>query len=155
MSESQTTTIDWSTSLIELLQQQYSLVGELTHLAEMQGRFIEESNTDGLLGLLTQRQQIIDRFSGIQTDLSGRTENLESRLKTVDEPTRMRIQTLIGDIGDRLTQVMHRDEKDQNALEDARKKTGNELNSLGAARQARNAYLAGKTVNNRFADHRG
>jgi hypothetical protein len=150
-----TATMQWPDELMDVLNQQHALVDELSDLADRQAELIRDGQTDALLSLLTQRQGIIDRFAGTQADLGRLTENIEARLQTVDETTRRTVQRLLADIGERLAEVMQRDEQDQQALEAARSATSHEIGSLGAARQARRAYLGGRAVNNRFADQRG
>jgi len=155
MSETQTMTLDWAGSLLRLLEEQEALVNELACLADRQAELIRRAQTDALLSLLTRRQQIIERFAGTQNDLSKLTDDLEARLETVSSAQRQRIQSLIGDIGDRLAQVMQCDEKDQRVLEAARNRTKDELATVDTARQARRAYRSGGAVDNRFADQRG
>ena len=155
MPDTQVTTADWSTSLIELLQEQHSLVDELASLAQQQSQLIEGARTDELLALLTRRQRIVDRFASTQDELGQLTENLEARIQTLSEGQRTNIQSLLGSIGERLSEVMQRDEEDQQALQAASGQARENLASFDASRQARQAYLSGKAVNNRFADQRG
>jgi excinuclease UvrABC nuclease subunit len=155
MPETQTTTRDWAGALIELLQRQEAVVEELAALARQQAELIRQSRTDALLGLLTRRQELIERFAGAQDELARLTADLERRLETVTGAQRDRIQTLLSDISGRLAQVMERDEEDQQVLEAARTRTRDELAAVGTTRQARRAYLGGRGVDNRFADRRG
>jgi hypothetical protein len=155
MSETQTATLDWAESLIELLQRQETVVNELAALARQQAELIRESRTDALLGLLTRRQQLIERFAGAQDELGRLTADLDRRLEAVSHDQRERIQRLLSDISGRLAQVMERDEEDQQVLEAARNRTRDELAAVGATRQARRAYLGRRGPENRFADRRG
>jgi len=155
MSDTQARTLDWADTLIQLLEAQEALVGDLAALAHQQAELIRGSRTDALLSLLTRRQQLIERFAGAQEELGELTADLDDRLQTVGEGQRRRIQSLIGTIGERLAQVMERDAQDQEVLEAARSRTKEELASVGATRQARRAYLGGRAVDNRFADQRG
>jgi ElaB/YqjD/DUF883 family membrane-anchored ribosome-binding protein len=155
MSETQASTVDWAGSLIQLLEAQEALVSDLAALARQQAELIRGSRTDALLSLLTRRQQLIERFADAQEELGKLTADLDARLRTVGQAERDRIQSLISGIGDRLAQVMQRDEQDQQVLEAARNRTKDELAAVGATRQARRAYLSGRSVDNRFADQRG
>ena len=155
MSETQASTVDWAGSLIQLLEAQEALVSDLAALARQQAELIRGSRTDALLSLLTRRQHLIERFADAQEELGKLTADLDARLQTVSEAQRRRIQSLISGIGDRLAQVMQRDEQDQQVLEAARNRTKDELAAVGATRQARRAYLSGRAVDNRFADQRG
>jgi hypothetical protein len=145
----------WAATLLDLLERQHAMVDDLAGLAARQSALVREGNTEALLGLLSARQRIIERFAAAQDRLNGLTSDIETRLDGVEEPLRTRIRTLIADIGDRLAQVMARDEADQDALGAAREAVRSELATLDASRQARAAYQPAATDTNRFADQRG
>lgn len=145
----------WADALVELLESQHALVGELSTLADRQQTLVRDRQTEALLGLLTERQQILDRFAGMQEQLGTLTANLDQRIAEVKEPVRSRIQTLIAEIGDRLTVVMAGDERDQQALEAARTDTASDLRDIDAARIARAAYQGPNVAVSRYADRQG
>jgi hypothetical protein len=144
----------WPQTLIDLLERQYALVDQLDVLARQQADFIEQSATDQLMNLLSQRQGIIDQFTSSQSELSHLTQGMDDRLQQASADQRDRIKSLISEIGDRLAGVMHRDEKDQASLRSNRDSIKQEMSALGAAKQARGAY-ASKSNPARFADRRG
>ena len=146
---------EWAESLIELLESQYTLVSDLATLADRQQTLVRERRTEALLGLLTERQQILDRFAGMQERLGSLTADIDQRITEVQEPDRTRIQSLIAEIGDQLTVVMAGDERDQQALEAARGDTARDLRELDTARVARDAYRGAGTVESRYADREG
>lgn len=145
----------WPQPLIDLLERQQGLVDKLVRLAESQSSLIAASSTDQLLSLLAERQAVIDEFTASQGELAELTHGLDERLEDVDPGQRDAIKSLIGVIGERLGQVMRRDEADQASLRSNRNQVKQEIASMGAARTARNAYSAGGGVSNRFADRRG
>jgi hypothetical protein len=145
----------WPQSLIELLERQHTMVDRLVELAQAQSALIAESSTDRLLELLAKRQAVIDEFTQSQGDLSELTHGLDERLERVSADQRDHIKSVINLIGERLAQVMRRDEEDQAALRSNRQQVRNELTSMGAARQARSAYLGGPSESTRFSDRRG
>jgi hypothetical protein len=145
----------WADSLIELLESQHALVGELSTLADRQKTLVRDRRTEALLGLLTERQQILDRFAGMQERLGSLTADLDRRITEVEDPARTRIQALIGEIGDRLTVVMAGDERDQQSLEAARGDTARELREIDTARVARAAYQGSGPAGSRYADRQG
>jgi len=155
MTHERSISVDWPENLIALLERQQTLVDQLAGLADRQAALVEQGHTDALLGLLTQRQGVIDEFTGVQADLGRFSENLERRLQSIDERRRVRIQDLLKTIGAGLAEVMERDEKDQKTLEAARHQSKRELASLDSGRQARHAYVGSRKVTNRFADEIG
>ena len=150
-----TTTGEWSTALIELLERQDELVTRLGALADQQAELVQSRRTDALLALLAERQRIIEAFTRAQDELGAMSEDIETRLESVDDERRTRVQTLIADIGDRLAQVMQRDERDQAVLATVRGDIRSELSAIDATRQARAAYRSTGAPTNRFADQRG
>jgi len=145
----------WADALIELLEAQHALVGELSTLAGRQQALVRDRRTEALLGLLRERQEILDRFAGMQERLGSLTTDIEHRIAEVGEPARTRIQSLIAEIGDRLGVVMEGDERDQQSLEAARGDTARDLRDIDAARVARAAYRRPGAVESRYADRQG
>ena len=153
--EEPTIATDWPDELITLLQTQDRVVGKLHELARYQGSLIEKGRTEPLLGLLAQRQTLIDEFTAQQADLTLKTQDLERRLQTVQADKKDRIQELIDSIGRHLHEVMNHDQEDQQSLAQARDRIREELASQGAATQARNAYTNTGSPASRYADRQG
>lgn len=145
----------WPQSLIDLLEQQQTLVDQLVPLAVQQADLIASGETDALLGLLGRRQQLIDELTGSQQHLGEFTGDLDQRLTILPHEQAERIRGLIDHIGECLSDVMDHDEEDQKALESGRRTLKKEMSDISAAKKARDAYLRAKTVNNRFADRQG
>lgn len=145
----------WPESLIDLLMRQEQIVNKLLDLAKYQGKLIESKSTDPLLGLLSQRQKLIDEFTRMQGELNRLTEGREDQLRGLDTQTRKRIQSLIDDIGNSLNRVMVNDDEDRKALEDAKGQVKADLASTGAAQKARSAYRGAGFVGSQFADQQG
>ena len=145
----------WPDSLIDLLLRQEKIVSKLLDLAKYQGQLIESKSTDPLLGLLSQRQKLIDEFTHMQGELNSLTAGHEERLRAIDSQTRKRIQSLIDDIGDSLNRVMAKDDEDRKALEQAKGQVQEELAATGAAQKARSAYRGAGFVGSQFADQQG
>lgn len=146
----------WPAPLIRLLEQQHALVERLVSLARSQGGLIAHRNTDRLMELLAQRQAIIDQFTRSQQELTEMTGRLDQRLAGVGPAQRERIRSLITEIGERLGEIMQRDQEDQASLRGHRDQTRDELHGVGAVRAARSAYHPSPSAPaNRFADQKG
>ncbi len=156
MSDSQhEQTQTWPDSLIDLLLCQEKVVGKLHDLAKYQGQLIESKSTDPLLGLLSQRQKLIDEFTLMQGELTRLTEGREEQLRDLDSQTRERIQSLIDEIGDTLNRVMAKDDEDRRTLEGVKGQVQEELASTGAVQKARSAYRGSSVAESQFADQQG
>ena len=140
--------------LIKLLERQQALAEQLAGLADRQATMIDTRDTDGLLMLLTHRQRIMDQFTAGQDSLA-RLSEAARQVEPSSPEMHQRIGTLIEDISDRLTTIMRLDERDRDLLETNRDSIGEALNGLAVAREARQAYLGGRAITNRFADRRG
>jgi len=145
----------WTDDLVALLERQQAAVDRLLGLARSQGGLIEKGRSEPLLGLLAQRQRLIDEFTDLQGELSARTGDLNRRLLAVAEADRGRIRGLIDDISAGLGEIMRLDDRDQAALAEARERARTELAAHGAARQARSAYTGLSYTPSRFADRQG
>ena len=141
-------------TLIKLLERQHALVVELARMAERQGALIASGDSDALMALLAQRQQIMDQFQASQDSLTQLSEN-HSGWNSVDDEPRRRIGGLVDDITRRLAVVMERDEQAREELTANRDRLGAELSGLSTARQAQQAYVKSRALNNRFADRQG
>ncbi len=146
---------DWSGSLIELLERQRTLVGELSELARQQAGLTESGQTEALLQLLGRRQEIIDRFAVAQEDLGRLTGGLSERVRDLAEPQRRQIRSLIDEIGEAMADVLQRDEQDQEALRASRDRVRRDIATVDTSKQAHRAYVGRKLVDNRFADSKG
>jgi hypothetical protein len=142
-------------SLLALLQQQRAMVDELVRLSQSQAALIAEGRTDRLLDLLAKRQAIIDGFTASQSRLAELTGGLDDRMGGAPAQERDRIKSLINEIGERLAQVMKRDEADQKQLRTSRDHVVQEMAKLGTARQAQGAYRTNVPSTTRFADQHG
>ena len=146
---------EWSANLIELLERQRALVGELAELARQQSGLTETGQTEALLQLLGRRQEIIDRFGVAQEDLARITGGLSERLHDLAEPQRRQIRSLIDEIGESLADVLQRDEQDQETLRASRDHVRREIATVDTSKQAHRAYVQRTIVDNRFADSKG
>ncbi|MCZ6835893.1 MAG: flagellar export chaperone FlgN [Planctomycetota bacterium] len=153
--EETTQSANWPDELIDLLERQESVLSKLHELAKYQGSLIEKGRTEPLLGLLTQRQTLIDEYTAMHGETTSKTEDLERRLQGIESSKKERIQTLIDEIRHCLSEIMKHDQEDQESLGKARDKIRDELALQGAATQARNAYTKGGAPASRFADRQG
>ncbi|MHC4128419.1 MAG: hypothetical protein ACYTE6_08340 [Planctomycetota bacterium] len=140
--------------LIRMLERQRELVVQLDRIAEGQMALIDSGESDALLGLLGDRQEIMDELAAGQDGLTGLSEDLRAR-DDVGEGQRTRITRLVDEIGDRLSQLVNRDEQDRARLRTNRDRAAEELSGLRTAKQAQRAYVKSRASNNRFADRRG
>ena len=140
--------------LISMLEQHRDLVLQLDRMAEGQMALIDAGEADALLGLLGDRQAIMDELAAGQDGMAGLSEDLRGR-DDLGDGHRARITRLVDEIGDRLSRIVTRDEQDRARLRTNRDRAAAELSGLHTARQAHSAYAKPRGNSNRFADRRG
>jgi hypothetical protein len=150
----------WPTPLIEALERQRVLVMQLAQMARTQPELIAERHTDRLLELLSRRQSIIDEFTVCQSQVNALTRDLDRRLQDIAPLQRDRIRVLIDAIGAGLSDIMQRDQADQDSLQTGRSAVLAEMADINAGRTARAAYIAPARSpvhleQPRFADQKG
>lgn len=142
-----------ATELIALLEHQHGLAERIDELAARQAALIESGKSEALLEVLAARQAIIDELLSGQDAYGLITEAL--RGTEVPQAQRDRIGALVDSIGGVLGRIVRRDEQDRAGLEAGRELLGRDMENLRAGRRARQAYLQGRAVTNRFANRQG
>lgn len=147
----------WPAELIELLRQQRALVNELVARATQQESMIKEGRTEALIGLLSQRQELIDSFTSTQEDFTALLTNLDEKLDGATSDEKSQIKSLVDEIGDSLGIVMRRDEEDRDRLQVSCQKVKQEMKDLTGSREAHDAYrnTGQEDDGQRFADQCG
>lgn len=144
-----------SEKLLPMLHRLKRDVERLGELADAQRELIETGRTEELLALLGERQRLVDGFFAVQSTLE-KAAGGEGEGVTGND-ARREAQEMLGHIAAGLARIEALDAGAQAALEAARNAAHQELTGLGAARQARTAYLTPPTErdDNRFADQTG
>jgi hypothetical protein len=140
--------------LVQMLERQHQLVAQLDDIAEGQMALIDAGDSDALLGLLGDRQKVMDELAAGQERLTALARTLRARAD-VGAEERQRVNRLLDDIGDRLSRIVTRDEQDRQRLRTNRDRTTEAVSGLSTARQAQHAYVRAGINRNRFADRRG
>lgn len=100
--------------VIELLCHQESIVDRLSALAGRQRPLIDGGRTDDLLGLLAERQVLIDEFVATSDDLGSLTQNLQTQRHAL---ARSAVAGRIQRLARRLDEVVATDEHDCKLIE--------------------------------------
>lgn len=124
-------------------------------LIDTQRRLVESGNAEGLLTLLGERQQLVDRLIASQESLGQSLAAAERNLPGADKERKSRIESALGEIQSRLADVMERDRQDQAWLERSRRETRDEMGRVDVIHKAHAAYGKGRNSASRFADHKG
>jgi len=106
----------WADGLIELLDHQRHVYYELRELSEQQAELVAAGEASSLLGILSQRQQLIDQLA----QLNGRIDPYRRDWPTVwsrlDGETQEQIQSLLSHVQQLLDAVVSQDGRDRKVL---------------------------------------
>lgn len=151
------TPLNLVSSLIDLLEQQLAILRQLSDQVEIQTAAVADGETESLLGVLAQRQQVIDRLEKINGDLSPFRNNWDQIWAGLDEAEQTQVSPLVQEVHQLLDQVLAADEKDRKKLEAAKNQVAADLVRLAQSGEATAAYKgAGATDHqNRFTNKQG
>ncbi len=148
-------TTNWTEELLAVLDRQQTLADQLAALAGQQQQLIDGQETDALLNLLAQRQQLVNDFLTTQNRFAELTADLDQRLDTLAGEKRDNVRSRIDRISALLADVMQTDAQDQKRLESARSDVVDDLEKVGANRQANTAYRVQAGSAPRYTDRKG
>ncbi len=142
-------------ALIALLTRQHDLYLQLKRLSDDQMGHIAEGRTDALLGVLSQRQAVIESLGRVSADLTPFRQDWEQHTGRLPDGDRRRARELIAEVDAMLADILRQDEKARASLQEAQRKVGEELQQTAHAGGALNAYKVAARPAPRFADQQG
>ena len=129
--------------MARLVDDQHALCTELDGLSRSQSTLVESGDTDGVLEVLGQRQQLIDRISHLNEELAPLREQRDTLMAFLGEPDRERVRRRVEEIALTVERIRARDDHDREEMERRRTVIAGELSGLARARGAVAAYSTG------------
>lgn len=143
----------WAPRLGRILERQRELYERLDSLSREQSGHIERGDTDGLLGLLGQRQTVIDEISRLNDEVAPFAKDWEALSAGLSEGQRADLRRKFDVVAGLVQAITSRDDADRRLLEERRGRMGDELSAMSKARSAMNAYTrGGGRVSPRYED---
>lgn len=133
---------DWLPGVIELLDRQRGFFRELDALSRQQTKFVGEGQTDRLLGVLAEKQRVVDRVQGVSALLQVFMGDWSERVAALPERSRVLLRTRTDELEQLAAQVQARDDSDRAALEAQSRVIADELAATARAKGAARAYGA-------------
>ncbi len=133
---------DEGAHLATLLTKQRDLYQELAGLSARQQVLIDESRTEELLTVLSQRQALIDQLTACNKEVAPLRSRLGDIAAAAPEDTRQTIRARVDEVQALLEEIIGRDEADRAKLEASRQRVGEEMKRINVAPAAANAYRA-------------
>lgn len=137
-----TTTQDECGQLIELLTAQRDLYRALDTLSGKQQDIIAHGQAEQLLGVLSERQVIVDQLTAINQNLAPLRSRMTEIADAAAEEKRQSLRSLVDQVQALLASIIARDDEDRQKLEASKAKVGKELSRVNTAPAAINAYRA-------------
>lgn len=143
--------------LMDLLTRQRDLYLRLKGLSDQQASFIDAGDTEQLLGILSQRQALVDALGRINGDLTPYRESWSEVSDRLPEARRGEVHGLLDEVESLLAGILAQDEAAGKRLAEAQQKIGGELTQAARTGSAIRAYGHAPAARGgaRFADHRG
>lgn len=129
-------------SLVALLEQQRKLYLQLRTLSDQQGPLVAEAQAEPLLGLLAQRQRLIDDLGGVNTRLEPFRRKWDDLWGGLADAQRAQIGGLVKEVQALLAGIIQQDERDRHVLQTAKTRVAAELQNASRVGRAVNAYRA-------------
>lgn len=144
---------DDGASVESLLTRQQELFDRLDTLSRRQAGLIQSDETDRLLGLLNERQDIIERIALTNTELEPYRGRWDAFLKELTEASRDRVKVRLEAVAQLAGTIALRDEADRRELQSRRDAMVTELSKMATGRGALAAYGEGPELStSRFQD---
>lgn len=143
-------------TLIELLSRQKHLYQQLHSLSAQQAGLIEQSQTERLLSVLSQRQMLVDELSELARKISPYRSQIPAIAEAAPAVQRTVLRTLVAEVQELLQGIIEQDDKDRARLAAAKAGVQRDAGRVVRGGVALNAYRSAPGgVSPRFTDHQG
>jgi len=142
----------WGNRLVVVLRQQRDVYQQLGGLAEQQEALIAANDADGLLQLLSARQQLVDCVGRLNEELVPMRQRWQEVLADMSDSDRQEVRSLVLEVNGLLESILKRDERDSEELSVRKGEVESELSRAATGRKAHVAYAGRLCRAARFVD---
>lgn len=139
--ESKMATTD-TRELVSLLEQQRRVYVKLRLLADRQGALVVNEDTQPLLGLLMERQRLVDSLVSLNERLAPYRASWTAIYAGMDELERRHVASLLEESNTALGTIINNDNRDTATLEARRQSMAAQLGHADTAARANAAYVS-------------
>lgn len=129
-----------SQDLVSLVDEQLELYKQLELLSVRQHELVETEDTDGLLQVLGQRQELIKSISDSAAKMAPYRARWNDHVRELKEPLRDRLRKGLDALSEMMQTIAERDESDRVAMETRRDSVKGQLGSVKRGSAAVSAY---------------
>ncbi len=129
-------------STILAMQTQLDCYRRLCKLAELQHEHIQQSQTEGLLDVLQQRQAVLEEIATIEPQLETVRTNWSGFIALLAPDDRTAAESMVAESKVLLERIVESDKNDALVLQQRKLNLTREINQTQAARQVNRTYAA-------------
>ena len=126
--------------VLQLLTRQRDLYKQLEILSQKQAKLVELGQTEALLTVLSERQYLVDSLMELNASLQVYRQRWDAISAQMSQMVKDKVNGLVDEVEKLLTAIMGRDEVTQKKLEEAKAKTGMELNKTRQSQKVMGVY---------------
>jgi len=124
------------------LEDQVVCYRRLAKLAEIQHAHVQNSQTDGLLDVLTRRQEVLDQVADLEQVIAPMKRKWADYLTTLGPGQRVSAEGLLSETKTLLEQITTADRNDAIVLQQRKLNLGKQINQASAAKTINRNYAA-------------
>ena len=147
---------NWAPRLGRIVVQQRGLYERLDQLSRAQSQLIAQDRTDELLGVLGQRQELIDELGRLNEEMAPFVAQWSELSGLLPDQERSLLRESFDEVSRLVTEIGQRDDADRRALESRKAQIGGEIGGIVNARGAMVAYAGpGGSLSPQYQDRQG
>jgi hypothetical protein len=129
-------------SILSALIEQVACYRRLAKLAESQHQYVQQSQTEQLLGILTKRQEVLNRISALEKIIEPARKGWSAYCNALGAEGRNAAQRLVGETRTLLEEIMLADRNDTIVLQQRKIEINRQMAQTGRGQQINRRYAA-------------
>ena len=138
--------------LIALVQEQLGLYEQLEALSVRQHTLVESDDTDALLGVLNERQKLIEHISEVASRMTPFRARWDDHVNQLAESERSDLRKGLDTLAAMMSSIAARDEDDRKRMQDRRDHVKNQISGVKRGGAAVKSYGQPAARGPRFQD---
>ncbi len=141
-----------ATEVLDLLNRQLGLYVKLREMGDDQEKLISQDDPTALLGLLGERQRVVEELAKLDTDMAPLRRDWQTIAPTLPPEARDRATRAFQQARQLLEAIIAADQRDSTLLSTRKDSVGDTLRTIDAGRQACTAYGSAAAPEARYMD---
>ncbi len=138
--------------LVSLVDEQRGLYQQLEALSLRQHELVESEDTDALLGVLNERQRLIEYITDVASRMTPYRARWDDHVGKLAEGEREALRRGLDDLASMMARIADRDEHDRRTMEDRRQRVQSQISGVKRGGVAVRSYGQSAPRGPRFQD---